>query len=489
MKKLISLTLALLLALACLPALGEGFASDYAAMNEAAASVLVLTMYDENGKELGTASGFIAFDESHAVTSFAVLEAARVEAVSDEGQALGPVKVLGCDSDCNLAILAFDEPTGLKPLEFNDSGTVRRGAACVSIGAQNGVNSITTGHIATAFTVKGLDLIQFTATISEGASGGALLDENGKVAAVTMFGLSGQIGYTVVQNMNFALSARHVTELWGFCKDDEPVDLEDWGITDIGADSPYKDAPKGFTVINDTGYKLSSLSISAIRVRGEGYDLVQNLTLNWVEKGQVINFALDYGTELAGNESLQFGIGYSGSYGRGNISKRYKSLEEFFGKTFSLTVNLSAGTMLLTEIEDDNKQPTQRHVKEAVETEDDFEIPKIIERERVNKLGNDICVVINDTELMIDYIVVSNNVDVRTEYGPMMTKPGDYCTVELPRKLIQDSGKYSWQLSVRLRDNPNVHPSITVKNPEELCGKVIYVKYDGQTGKFYLEFD
>ena len=43
MKKRISLLLALVLMLGCLPALGEGFAPDYAAMNEAAASVLILT--------------------------------------------------------------------------------------------------------------------------------------------------------------------------------------------------------------------------------------------------------------------------------------------------------------------------------------------------------------------------------------------------------------------------------------------------------------
>lgn len=47
MKKRISLLLALVLMLGCLPALGEGFAADYAAMNEAAASVLILTMYDK----------------------------------------------------------------------------------------------------------------------------------------------------------------------------------------------------------------------------------------------------------------------------------------------------------------------------------------------------------------------------------------------------------------------------------------------------------
>ena len=79
MKKRISLLLALVLMLGCLPALGEGFAADYAAMNEAAASVPILTMYDKDDKELGKASGFMVFDDRHAVTTWlAISSAARV---------------------------------------------------------------------------------------------------------------------------------------------------------------------------------------------------------------------------------------------------------------------------------------------------------------------------------------------------------------------------------------------------------------------------
>ncbi|MBQ4227699.1 MAG: trypsin-like peptidase domain-containing protein, partial [Clostridia bacterium] len=324
MKKLLSLFLALMLALSCLYVQAESFASDYAAMNDAAASVLVLTLYDENDKELGTASGFMAFDERHAVTTWlAVSSAKRIKAVSDEGKELGAFKLLGCDSDCNLAILAFDESTGLKPLPLNAEEGVKRGAACVSIGAQNGYNSITTGNIANSFTMEGMDLIQFTASISDGASGGALLDENGKVAAVTMFGLSGEIGYTVVQNMNFALSARHIAELWYYCKDDEPVELENWGITDISADSPYSGAGKEFTVINDSGYKLSAVRIRAVSKVGGRYETVASVSMTWVDKGTAIDFALENDTELSEDAYVEFQIEYSGSYGKGTITKRY----------------------------------------------------------------------------------------------------------------------------------------------------------------------
>ena len=92
-----------------------------------------------------------------------------------------------------------------------------KGTQAEIICAKLNIPSISTGNIATFFRVQGFDLIQFTAPISEGASGGALLDEEGKVAAVTMFGISGEIGYTVVQNMNFALSIHHLMDVWAFC--------------------------------------------------------------------------------------------------------------------------------------------------------------------------------------------------------------------------------------------------------------------------------
>ncbi len=488
MKRILSLILALMLVLSCFSALGESFASDYAAMNEAAASVLVLTLYDENDKELGTASGFIAFDESHAVTTWlAVSSAARIAIETDEGEKLGSFKVLGCDSDCNLAILAFDEPTGLKPLALNQTGNVRRGAACVSIGAQNGVNSITTGHVATTFSVQGLDLIQFTATISEGSSGGALLDENGQVAAVTMFGISGEIGYTVLQNMNFALSVSHLMTLWEFCKNDEPVEMKEWGITDIGVDSSYNGAPKGFTIINDTGYKLSSLRIKAVDKRGGRYEALKTLALNWVEKGSAIEFELDADTELTADNYVEFNIEYSGSYGKGTISRRYTDTNSLYGKTFSLSVNLGAGTMLLTEIESNSDQLERRHLKESTDTGDDFEIPETIKRER--KIAKNTCLIVNNTDYVMTGITLFN-IEAYKQYvlSKEEVPPGKYCLVELPEELINNNGKYSWRLSVYLQDRRSRYDTqMHTKDQSVYCGGVIFAQMNEKTRQTYLE--
>ncbi len=476
MKKLISLFLALTLALGCLPALGEGFVNDYAAMNEVAASVLVLTLYDEDDKEIGTASGFMAFDERHAVTSFAVLEATRIEAVTDEGENLGTPKVLGCDSDCNLAILAFDEPTGLKPLELNEGGTVRRGAACVSIGAQGGMNSITTGHIATSITVKGLDLIQFTATISDGASGGALLDENGKVAAVTMFGLSGQIGYTVVQNMNFALSTRHALELWEFCKDDEPVELKDWGITDIGVDSPYDPRPNEFYIINESGYSANSLSF----LNG------QNRLKAWLKNGESVTIPLSE-SEAAREESFNIMLTLNVNGSAAFYNQTGWTMDQLRGHTFVIGYTSYPYTVTFTLKEDvDAADGARRHIKEAVEAQDDFEIPETLDRKR--ETPENLLIVVNETNMDIKSIRFSYRYKGKDRHDDCLKgklHPGEYIIIELPEELKDIDPNMYCSLTISLENGR--YTSIQTRDTSEFQGKVMIVKFNEETRSPYSE--
>ncbi|MBQ6645122.1 MAG: trypsin-like peptidase domain-containing protein [Clostridia bacterium] len=488
MKKTLSLLLALLMALGVLSALSESFASDYAAMNEAAASVLVMTLYDEEDKEIGKASGFMAFDGRHAVTTWlAVSTAARIEIVTDEGQKLGAFKLLGCDSDCNIAILAFDEDTNLKPLALLEEGNARRAAACVSIAGQNGVNAINTGNIATTFSVQGLDLIQFTAPISDGASGGALLDENGLVAGVTMFGLSGEIGYTVVQNMNFALSVKHVNELWDFCKNDEPVELKDWSITDINPDSTDINLSGKMTLINDSGYSIHSFMIfSRNDVRRYGFD-------GWLKNGQTAEITFTE-NELLTEKPLYitFYLRYSGEDIR---FEQAIPIEELVGKTMHVSIKDSVSEWgnpvkkpILVADESENASGAQRHVKEKSEDTEDFTIPETIERER--NIAKNNCIIFNNTSLAMTGVSFFN-IDKYKQYVVSEEKilPGEYCVVELPEELINNDGKYSWRLSVYLNDGvgSRYDAQIHTKDQDMYCGALFFAQQKEGTRQTYLE--
>lgn len=484
MKKTLSLLLALLMALGVLSALSESFASDYAAMNEAAASVLVMTLYDEEDKEIGKASGFMAFDGRHAVTTWlAVSTAARIEIVTDEGQKLGAFKLLGCDSDCNIAILAFDEDTNLKPLALLEEGSARRAAACVSIAGQNGVNAINTGNIATTFSVQGLDLIQFTAPISNGASGGALLDENGLVAGVTMFGLSGEIGYTVVQNMNFALSVKHVIELWDFCKNDEPVELKDWSITDINPDSQSISVSNKITLVNDTGYSFVSIQL---RTQWGQNHKKQNRTkqYTWIKNGESVEFELPQEQILDPDliVNIETTMNLSGHYVQ--VVKNNIPAGDLLGKTISLTYNpYPASVLVPNALDDGNNELKQRHVKEKSEDTEDFTIPETIERKR--ELSKNLCVIVNDLDISITNIrLYSDLKSIKYPCGKIY--PGEYYMFELPEAFVNNNNKAWWILTVEF-DNGRT-ATIQTPNQDEICGKILRTKPgDGIYNKYVLE--
>lgn len=485
MKKRISLLLALVLMLGCLPALGEGFAADYAAMNEAAASVLILTMYDKDDKELGKASGFMVFDDRHAVTTWlAISSAARIEVETDEGKKLGAFKVLGCDSACNLAILAFDESTGLQPLVLNETGDVRRGAACVSIGAQNGVNSISTGNIATFFRVQGFDLIQFTAPISEGASGGALLDEEGKVAAVTMFGISGEIGYTVVQNMNFALSIHHLMDVWAFCKEDEPVELKDWRVTDINPENPQdaiNELKNGtmITLENETGY-----SVTDFRVQIGGQSKICSLD-GWFKDGETAKLDLKkLGDKEGRSVKVSFYVRTKTGGARGCAYAGEFQLGDLWGKTYKLEVhpgNTESGFVpTFTCVKADS--PEQRHVKEVAETEEDFTIPEVIERKP--NLPANTCLLINDTKKEFKLITISDNKGMLYKLSVETVAPGAYLIVEMPESFVNSNDGGNWKFRVYLKLYTEMaHMDVT--DPDDVLGKIFYVRQKEKS--YYFE--
>ena len=472
MKKAFALLLALVLAFGSF-AQAESFASDYAAMNEAAASVIVFTLYDEKDKELGKASGFMAFDDSHAVTTWAAVStAARVEAVSDAGDVLGSFKLQGCDSDTGLAIIAFDEPTGLAPLALSENA-VRRGAACVSIGEQSGYNSISTGNISSFISAKGYDLIQFTAPIAEGSTGGALLDEYGRVAGMTLIGLSGDFGFWVVQNMNYAVGARHIAELWELCKNDEPVDLANWGITDVNPESTYPPKADYFTIINDCGRSISSFKINP----GPRQSDVECLT-EWLRHGETTEISLA-GIELT-TDTVEVKISVY------NVNKLlYKSFtpEELVGHTFKVSlISTELGSVItMTRVEDapaaDNYEP-RRHDKQMPEGEELFTVPETIERKAVPE---NCIIVLNEVDRMVVECTISwnGNFFVLTDKQDSI-KPGEYRILELPEMFLNTNGTNSWLLraEVKEQDGSWLRCDVYVTDPEMVKGHFLSVCFD-----------
>lgn len=118
-----------------------------------------------------------------------------------------PVILVKFDLDLDIAVLKLiDINCNFKPIEFADSKECKTGNSVYSVGNLNNVGiSMTNGIISNPsinvdYNGKIRNVIQCDLTIADGNSGGALIDENGKLLGITTFRLkdsSGNIIYGI----------------------------------------------------------------------------------------------------------------------------------------------------------------------------------------------------------------------------------------------------------------------------------------------------
>lgn len=148
----------------------------------------------EDFLERGEGSGFVWDDKGRIVTNQHVIDGVEIVTVifSDRTQVLA--KVLGGDTDSDLAVLELLEPVdGLVPIDLGDSSDVLVGQLAIAIGAPFGQEFTMTSGIVSAvgrtirsgfsqFTIP--EVIQTDAPINPGNSGGPLLDRHGRVMGI-----------------------------------------------------------------------------------------------------------------------------------------------------------------------------------------------------------------------------------------------------------------------------------------------------------------
>ncbi len=154
----------------------------------------------ENGpaapKRRSRGSGFLIDAEGHIITTAAVLEGAREVEVAFPGGDSLPARVLGQDPLCNLALLKV-EGAGLPHLPLGEPAPPVRGSWVIAIGNPFGLTVSPSWGIVSGLKRSGLgtadyeDLIQITAPINPGDSGGPLLNSRGEVIGVVTATLSG----------------------------------------------------------------------------------------------------------------------------------------------------------------------------------------------------------------------------------------------------------------------------------------------------------
>lgn len=181
-------------------------------------SVVSITCNYYGGTSTGT--GVILTDDGYIVTNAHVVEdAMTVQVILTGGDTLDAVLV-GTDKISDLAVLKIDRK-GLTPAELGDSNVLRVGDAVVAIGDPLGValrGTMTDGIISGInrdITVDGrpMTLIQTTAALNEGNSGGPLINCYGQVIGINTMKIGDAMSYAGVEGLGFAIPSATVSEI------------------------------------------------------------------------------------------------------------------------------------------------------------------------------------------------------------------------------------------------------------------------------------
>ncbi len=172
-------------------------------------AVVSLKTFDAHGRELLMGSGFIVRDGRVVTNAHVVEGAARAEVFDADGRLMGTAShAEALSTTVDLAVL---------PRLGNPRGTVRLarrepsvGEEVVAIGAPEGLtNTVSNGIVSAYRDVEGRRMMQITAPLSEGSSGGPVLNRRGEVVGVTVAVYEGG------QNLNFAVPLEDVRAIVG----------------------------------------------------------------------------------------------------------------------------------------------------------------------------------------------------------------------------------------------------------------------------------
>jgi serine protease Do len=159
------------------------------------------------GRGLGT--GFVVRPDGWIATNFHVVaNAAHVSVTTGDGREFEVVEVLGTSPDHDLALVRI-EASGLPALTLGDSEAMRPGDPVVAIGNPLGLeDTVSNGLISAVRTIhQGSNVLQISAPIAPGSSGGPIFNDRGEVIGVATAFMHGG------QNLNFGVPIRYLVDM------------------------------------------------------------------------------------------------------------------------------------------------------------------------------------------------------------------------------------------------------------------------------------
>lgn len=175
-----------------------------------APAVFYIDIYAMNGTLAGSGSGFFISADGLAVTNFHVAaNSSQLVITTKDGETYSDVTILDGDRENDLALLRV-AGSNFPYLELADSSQVVQGQKAYAIGSPLGLeNTMSEGIISNPKRVlDGTQYLQISVPIAPGSSGGALLNEAGKVIGVTTAGFANSTG-----DLNLAIPSNRIASL------------------------------------------------------------------------------------------------------------------------------------------------------------------------------------------------------------------------------------------------------------------------------------
>lgn len=177
-----------------------------------AESVVMIVVRDRNGNAFASGSGIMIGNDGYILTNFHVVKGGYMYSVmiENDNNIYNTNELIKYHSVSDLAIIRINRRLKSIPL-YNGIKPLVRGQKVVAIGSPLGLfNSVSDGIISGFRIIKdNVKMIQFTAPISNGNSGGALLNMYGEVIGIVTAGIDEG------QNLNLAV---HCEEIYNFVR-------------------------------------------------------------------------------------------------------------------------------------------------------------------------------------------------------------------------------------------------------------------------------
>lgn len=173
----------------------------YEELAQMASSVVLIAIHGSAGEIIGTGSGIMIGKNGYILTNNHVASGGRFYSVKieDDDNTYATEEVIKYHPVLDLAVIRIERELTPMPI-YRGPQKLVRGQKVVAIGSPLGLfNSVSDGIISGFRTINSVDMIQFTAPISHGSSGGAVLNMYGEVIGISTS------GFDAGQNINLAV--------------------------------------------------------------------------------------------------------------------------------------------------------------------------------------------------------------------------------------------------------------------------------------------